>query len=98
MEERRSDFGYLFSKVFREVSVDAYDPLPIRELSESVIWYIGHDKRASDIHTKYTFGKSMSVGYRAWVLYVVTRSVAIIVKDGNKFIYGIAPFDATKSS
>lgn len=98
MEDRRSDFDYLFSNVFREVSVDAYDPLPVRELSEAVLRYMEHDKRAKDIHTKYNLGKAMSLGYRAWVLYVITRSVAIIVKDGNRLICGIVPFDATKSS
>lgn len=53
MEYRRSDFSYLFSKVFREVSTDAYDPLPVRELSDAVIRYMESDKRAKNIHTKY---------------------------------------------
>ena len=53
MEYRRSYFSYLFSKVFREVSTDAYDPLPVRELSDAVIRYMESDKRAKNIHTKY---------------------------------------------
>lgn len=111
MVERRNDFEYLFSKVFRKVSTN-YAPLPARELRDAVRRYIYtvevreadpsetvvRDKRAEEIYHKYNLEKFGTLGYRAWSLYVSVHSVAITTKDGAKFLYGIAAFDDTEKA
>jgi hypothetical protein len=111
MADRRSDFAYLFSKVFREVPTDCA-PLPARELRDAVRRYIYtvevrdadptentvRDKRADEIYTKYCLDKLGTLGYRAWSLYVATRSAAIATRDGVKYLYGVAAFDNDESA
>lgn len=90
---RHEDFHWLFNLLFEEVfapcTVEGENAISAGDIGR--ITYSLYDKNefVREICDRYTLNKLMSLGSRAWMAYITTRSSFIRMDDGVVFFYGL---------
>ena len=91
--KRHEDFHWLFNLLFEEVfapcTVEGENAISAGDIGR--ITYSLYDKNefVREICDRYTLNKLMSLGSRAWMAYITTRSSFIRMDDGTVFFYGL---------
>lgn len=91
--KRHEDFHWLFNLLFEEVfapcTVEGENAISAGDIGR--ITYSLYDKNefAREICDRYTLNKLMSLGSRAWMAYITTRSSFLRMDDGTVFFYGL---------
>lgn len=88
MLQRRDDFAYLYEKYFEDTR-DMENGIRRSDIADAIFGSCDKDTRTSEICERQRLNQPMSLGYRAFILYLTMRGAYFSVKDGNEYIFGV---------
>lgn len=85
---RRNDFRWLFNLLFEEVETPD-SALSAGDIGRITLSLYDKNEFVREICDRYTLGKSMSLGSRAWLAYITTHSSFLRMDEGSLRFYGL---------